>query len=86
MGFNNEGVDKLLANVSAANSRKRAASSASTSARTRHADREGGRRLPDLPGRSTTLASYVAVNISSPNTKNLRELQKDEALDACWRN
>ena len=26
-------------------------------------------------------ASYVAVNISSPNTKNLRELQKDEALD-----
>jgi dihydroorotate dehydrogenase len=28
------------------------------------------------------LASYIAVNISSPNTKNLRELQKDEALDA----
>jgi dihydroorotate dehydrogenase len=26
-------------------------------------------------------ASYVTVNISSPNTKNLRELQKDEALD-----
>ena len=29
-----------------------------------------------------TAASYIAVNISSPNTKNLRELQKDEALDA----
>ena len=27
-------------------------------------------------------ASYVTVNISSPNTQNLRELQKDEALDA----
>lgn len=27
-------------------------------------------------------ASYVTVNISSPNTKNLRELQKDDALDA----
>ena len=27
-------------------------------------------------------ADYVAVNISSPNTKNLRELQGDEALDA----
>ncbi len=27
-------------------------------------------------------ADYVAVNISSPNTKNLRELQSDEALDA----
>ena len=26
-------------------------------------------------------ASYITVNISSPNTKNLRELQKDEALD-----
>ncbi len=27
-------------------------------------------------------ADYVTVNISSPNTKNLRELQSDEALDA----
>jgi len=27
-------------------------------------------------------ASYVAVNISSPNTKGLRELQKDAALEA----
>ncbi|HCV13979.1 MAG TPA: quinone-dependent dihydroorotate dehydrogenase, partial [Candidatus Accumulibacter sp.] len=27
-------------------------------------------------------ASYVAVNISSPNTRNLRELQQDTALDA----
>src|SRR5262249_20613220 len=27
-------------------------------------------------------ASYVTVNISSPNTKNLRDLQSGEALDA----
>jgi dihydroorotate dehydrogenase len=27
-------------------------------------------------------ADYVTVNISSPNTKNLRALQGDEALDA----
>ena len=27
-------------------------------------------------------ADYVAVNISSPNTKNLRELQSDDALDS----
>ena len=27
-------------------------------------------------------ADYVTVNISSPNTKNLRELQSDEALNA----
>jgi dihydroorotate dehydrogenase len=26
-------------------------------------------------------ADYITVNISSPNTKNLRELQSDEALD-----
>ncbi len=27
-------------------------------------------------------ADYVTVNISSPNTQNLRALQSDEALDA----
>src|SRR6202008_2304674 len=27
-------------------------------------------------------ADYITVNISSPNTKNLRALQSDEALDA----
>jgi dihydroorotate dehydrogenase len=27
-------------------------------------------------------ADYITVNISSPNTKNLRQLQSDEALDA----
>lgn len=27
-------------------------------------------------------ADYITVNISSPNTKNLRDLQNDEALDA----
>src|SRR4029077_16404396 len=27
-------------------------------------------------------ASYVAVNISSPNTKNMRDLQQDEQLNA----
>src|SRR5438477_183371 len=27
-------------------------------------------------------ASYVAINISSPNTKDLRDLQSDTALDA----
>ena len=30
-------------------------------------------------------ADYVAVNISSPNTKNLRDLQGDEALDGLLR-
>ena len=29
-----------------------------------------------------TTADYITINISSPNTKNLRALQSDEALDA----
>ena len=83
MGFNNEGVDKLLANI--ADSRF-----------ARHGGILGiniGKNF-DTPidkaasdyliclERVYGAASYVTVNISSPNTKNLRELQKDEALDA----
>jgi dihydroorotate dehydrogenase len=31
------------------------------------------------------VADYVAVNVSSPNTPNLRELQKAENLEDCLR-
>ncbi len=83
MGFNNHGVDQLLANV----------------AKSKFAQSRGilginiGKNF-DTPiekaaddyliclERVYTAASYVAINISSPNTKNLRELQKDDALDA----
>ena len=33
-------------------------------------------------GKVYTAASYVTVNISSPNTKNLRQLQGESELDA----
>lgn len=83
MGFNNDGIDKLLENIS-------------TSQFARHGgvlginigknfDTPMERAVDDyLNGlnRVYGAASYVAVNISSPNTKNLRELQRDDALDA----
>jgi len=83
MGFNNEGVDKLLANI--ADSRF-----------ARHGGILGiniGKNFDTPIDKAASdyliclekvygAASYVTVNISSPNTKNLRELQKDEALDA----
>ena len=48
----------------------------------RHADRARRRRLPVLPRKVYPFASYVTVNISSPNTKNLRQLQGAGELDA----
>jgi len=82
MGFNNAGVDALLANVAAS----------------RFARNGGilginiGKNF-DTPIENAAddylicldkvyaAASYITVNISSPNTKNLRDLQRDDALD-----
>lgn len=79
-GFNNEGVDALLANV----------------ARARYRGILGiniGKNFDTPIERATEdymiclrkvypHASYVTVNISSPNTKNLRQLQDKAALEA----
>jgi dihydroorotate dehydrogenase len=83
LGFNNEGLDAFLANVKRARFRasggilglnigKNAATPIERAADDYLACLEGV--MPH--------ADYVTVNISSPNTKNLRELQSDEALDA----
>jgi dihydroorotate dehydrogenase len=79
MGFNNDGVERLLDNVARARYRgilginigknfdtpiERAAEDYLYCLRKVHA-----------------AASYVAVNISSPNTANLRQLQQSEQLD-----
>jgi dihydroorotate dehydrogenase len=82
MGFNNAGVDELLFNVRAAkfprcggilgiNIGKNA---------TTPIEKAADDYLICLD-KVYNDASYITVNISSPNTKNLRELQKDEALD-----
>lgn len=85
MGFNNEGLDAFLANVQRARFRRdgtplllglNIGKNAATPI-----ERATDDYLIGLAG-VYPHADYVAVNISSPNTKNLRALQSDEALDA----
>ncbi len=84
LGFNNEGLDAFLANVRRARSFRAAGGvvglnigkNAVTPIQFAVDD-----YLIALAG-VYPHADYVTVNISSPNTKNLRELQSDEALDA----
>ncbi len=88
LGFNNEGLDAFVANVKhSALYRDRQGSSApmllglniGKNAAT-PIERATDDYLIALDG-VYQYADYVAVNISSPNTKNLRSLQSDEALD-----
>ena len=85
MGFNNDGLERFLANVRAMR----------TMGTPRHAllglnigknadtpiERAAGDYLACLAA-VYPHADYVTVNISSPNTKNLRQLQGEDALDA----
>ena len=80
MGFNNEGVDALIANVKRAKFKGVLGINIGKNAVTpieKAADDYliGLRKVYEH-------ASYVAVNISSPNTKNLRQLQGGDELDA----
>ncbi len=88
MGFNNEGLEVFVANIKRSNFyRQRRNSSApmllglniGKNASTPMA-RATDDYLAALDG-VYPYADYVAVNISSPNTKNLRSLQDDQALD-----
>ena len=82
MGFNNAGVDHLLENVRAAQFPKRGGILGINIGKnaTTPIEHAADDYLICL-NKVYNDASYIAVNISSPNTKNLRELQKDEALD-----
>jgi len=82
MGFNNEGVDRLLANVRMAEFPKRGGILGINIGKnaTTPIEQAADDYLTCLD-KVYADASYITVNISSPNTKNLRELQKDEALD-----
>ena len=78
MGFNNRGVDYLLANVQRA--RYRGVLGINIG---KNFDTPVERAVDDyLIGLRKVYAhaSYVAVNISSPNTPNLRQLQHHDAL------
>ena len=83
MGFNNDGLDALLANVKASQFAQRGGILGINIGKNFDTpiEKAADDYLTCLE-RVYTSASYVAVNVSSPNTQNLRELQKDEALDA----
>ncbi len=79
MGFNNDGIDALLANV--ARARYRGILGINIG---KNFDTPIERAVDDyLIGlrKAYGPASYVTVNISSPNTKNLRDLQQADELD-----
>ena len=82
MGFNNDGVDKLLENVHDADFPTRGGILGINIGKnaTTPIEKAADDYLECL-SKVYPVASYVTVNISSPNTKNLRELQKDDALD-----
>ncbi len=90
LGFNNEGLDAFIANVQ--RSKLHAQRRGGDASRMllglnigKNAATPIERATDDyLTGLSGVYphADYVTVNISSPNTKNLRALQSDEALDA----
>ncbi|MBC7699264.1 quinone-dependent dihydroorotate dehydrogenase [Aquabacterium sp.] len=82
LGFNNDGLDAFVANVRRARFRQQGGilglnigKNASTPIENAVDD-----YLIGLEG-VYPWADYVTVNISSPNTQNLRSLQSDEALD-----
>ncbi|NRF69975.1 quinone-dependent dihydroorotate dehydrogenase [Aquincola sp. S2] len=84
LGFNNEGLDAFIANVRRARS-FRAAGGVLGLNIGKNASTPIERAVDDyLLGLEGVFphADYVTVNISSPNTQNLRALQSDEALDA----
>lgn len=84
LGFNNQGLDVFIANVQRARSFRAAGGivglnigkNASTPI-----ERATDDYLACLDGVAPH-ADYVTLNISSPNTQNLRALQSDAALDA----
>ncbi len=84
LGFNNLGLDAFLANVKSATRYRRNGGILGLNIG-KNADTPIERAVDDyLIGLAGVYphADYVTVNISSPNTKNLRALQSDEALDA----
>jgi dihydroorotate dehydrogenase len=83
LGFNNEGLDGFLHNVKQAKFRQKGGILGLNIGKnaTTPIEHAADDYLTCLDG-VYPHADYVTVNISSPNTKNLRELQSDAALDA----
>ncbi len=87
LGFNNEGLDSFVQNVKKA--RFRDAGGDTPMVLGLNIGKNATTPIEDATSDYLTCldgvyphADYVTVNISSPNTQNLRALQSDEALDA----
>jgi dihydroorotate dehydrogenase len=83
LGFNNAGVERFLANVGRASWRGILGLNIG-----KNFDTPNARAVDDYLACLKAVygrASYVTVNISSPNTKGLRDLQSEEALTALLR-
>lgn len=78
MGFNNQGIDYLIANVKAANYQGVLGINIGKNAVT-PIEKAAEDYLICLE-KAYPYASYITVNISSPNTKNLRDLQDGDEL------
>jgi dihydroorotate dehydrogenase len=84
MGFNNQGVDALVANVQASRFYRNKEGVLGINIG-KNADTPIQRAADDYLiclKKVYAFADYVAVNISSPNTKDLRQLQGTDELDA----
>ncbi|WP_295850916.1 quinone-dependent dihydroorotate dehydrogenase [uncultured Xylophilus sp.] len=84
LGFNNQGLDAFLANVRRSRLRQRGAALRLGLNIGKNADTPIDRATDDYLACLDGVyphADYITVNISSPNTKNLRALQADDALD-----
>ncbi len=92
LGFNNEGLDTFIANVKRSALYRQRQNSSAAKALPMLLGLNIGKNAATPIERATDdylagldgvypYADYVTINISSPNTKNLRALQGDEALD-----
>ncbi len=83
LGFNNDGLDTFVANVQRAGFRRKGRILGLNIGK--NATTPMARAVDDYVACLNGVyahADYVTVNISSPNTSNLRELQHDAALDS----
>ncbi len=89
LGFNNEGLEAFLRNVQQARFRRQGHHAGVPMLLGLNIGKNAATPIERATDDYLTCldgvyphADYVTVNISSPNTKNLRSLQSDEALDA----
>lgn len=79
MGFNNEGVDALVRNVERAQ-RKHGLLGINIGKNKDTPNEDAASDYLHCLERVYPLADYITINISSPNTAGLRELQEEQAL------